>query len=443
MKFYTYLLFIFFCFALVEGNAQKNRKNKLSKKEVEEEYFDENALVYDNHVYQDYIKTPTLYLKGAPITDNIITLGEGASFVLGFDDLEGDLKDYNFSFFHCNNNWEPTDILETDFLESFYDNYIQSAEYGFNTKQHYTHYEIEFPNEEIQFNISGNYVVLVYEDNDIEKPILSKRFMITEQSINISPTIKPASKVDDRNYRQEIDFSISSGVLNIQNPYSNLNVVIQQNGRVDNLVRDLKPVFVKENEIVYDFDEVNNFDGNNEYRFFDFKNLRYQTVNIAQYKKNDTANFVYLLLDPTKTYKNHYSVQELNGKYMIDFENGNDPDTDADYAWVIFTLDYPKPIENGDLYVFGGFTDWKFREDCKLHYLEEIKKYQCAVYLKQGYYNYHYALLKDNQTEADVSFIEGTHYATENDYTIYVYYKEPTERFERLVGVSKINSVNH
>ena len=34
------------------------------------------------------------------------------------------------------------------------------------------------------------------------------------------------------------------------------------------------------------------------------------------------------------------------------------------------------------------------------------------VYLKQGYYNYHYALNDTSTNRVDVSFIEGTHYQT-------------------------------
>ena len=59
------------------------------------------------------------------------------------------------------------------------------------------------------------------------------------------------------------------------------------------------------------------------------------------------------------------------------------------------------------------------------------------VELKQGYYNYHYAINDTSLNYLDVSSIEGTHYQTRNKYQIYVYYKSLNERFERLIGFAE------
>jgi hypothetical protein len=59
--------------------------------------------------------------------------------------------------------------------------------------------------------------------------------------------------------------------------------------------------------------------------------------------------------------------------------------------------------------------------------------------LKQGYYNYQYALLNSSAKE-NINFIEGNHYQTRNDYYIYVYYKPVGARYDQLVGYSKNSS---
>ena len=41
------------------------------------------------------------------------------------------------------------------------------------------------------------------------------------------------------------------------NPYGDLYVVIRQNGRWDNAISGLNPVFVRDNELIYDYDEDN------------------------------------------------------------------------------------------------------------------------------------------------------------------------------------------
>ena len=59
-----------------------------------------------------------------------------------------------------------------------------------------------------------------------------------------------------------------------------LIVVIKQNNSENNMINDLIPIFVKENELVYNYDDENNFFGNNEFRNFDIKSLRYQSQKI-------------------------------------------------------------------------------------------------------------------------------------------------------------------
>jgi hypothetical protein len=61
--------------------------------------------------------------------------------------------------------------------------------------------------------------------------------------------------------------------------------------------------------------------------------------------------------------------------------------------------------------------------------------------MKQGYYNYSYATRKRSNNKIDLTNIDGNHYETENDYYIFVYYRDIRERFDRLVGVSVANSV--
>ena len=438
------VLIIVLALICIEGVSQKKerKKNATNENDPSELYFDNTTMRYEDREYKDYIKSVTFYQPGNPISDNLLALNSNDRLVLGFDDLTGEMKDYNYTVVHCNSSWEPSDMMETEYLDGFYDNYISNYAYSFNTLQKYIHYEVVFPNEDVNITKSGNYLIYVFEDNDQDNPILTRRFMVSENGIVIEPTLKPASKIIDRDFRQEIDFNLTYGALNVINPITNLKIVLQQNGRIDNQISDLKPLFIKNNELTYDYDEQNVFDGNNEFRSFHFKNFNYQSINVQSYSKNDTTNFVDLKMDLKRTYSNYYSVRELNGKYVVDCENCSDPDLDADYGLVHFKLKYPEPVEGGDLFIFGALSNWQFKNECKLVYNEEGRYYEGNVYLKQGYYNYHYVLLKDNESKGSVSFIEGSHFETENDYTIFVYYNDPTERYERLIGVRLFNSLN-
>jgi len=62
--------------------------------------------------------------------------------------------------------------------------------------------------------------------------------------------------------------------------------------------------------------------------------------------------------------------------------------------------------------------------------------------LKQGYYNYEYAYLRDGSADGTASIFEGSHYETENDYLVFIYYRNPQERYDRLLGMSIANTLN-
>ena len=68
------------------------------------------------------------------------------------------------------------------------------------------------------------------------------------------------------------------------------------------------------------------------------------------------------------------------------------------------------------------------------------KKYEKKIQLKQGYYNYSYAVYDSLTNFVDIQHIEGSHYQTKNDYFIYVYYKQINDSYDQLIGFLKISS---
>jgi len=76
-------------------------------------------------------------------------------------------------------------------------------------------------------------------------------------------------------------------------------------------------------------------------------------------------------------------------------------------------------------------------------YNYRTKAYQLRMMLKQGYYNYWYVLLNDDNPKPDASYFEGSHYQTENDYMILVYFHSMSSTYDRLVGFNVLNSNNN
>lgn len=409
----------------------------------ESDYFKDDHLRYENHIYRANIKTVILELENVSLSSPVIELNSNQHLQLSFDDLDGEFKDYSFKFFHCDPHWNHSNIDETEFLTGFYTDHITTFKPSFNTLVTYYHYSAVFPTSQMQFTKSGNYIVMVYESTDAEKPIITQRFQIVESKVNIIAKIHRATFVEQRNTGQEIDFNILFENYPIQSPFTELSVVLQQNNRWDNAIYEIKPLFMKANELEYNYEDINIFNGGNEFRTFDARTTKFQT----QFVKNivlDSTNIYNIYLKPEESRSfNKYSIEsDINGQNLIKTYDVNDSETESEYVYVHFYLKSEDAMPNGNFYVFGALTNWATENWNKLVYNYEEQAYQATLFLKQGYYNYQYVFVEDGKKTADETLIEGSHYETENDYTIMVYQQLPGSRYQRLIGFKKLSSKN-
>jgi hypothetical protein len=397
-------------------------------------------LIYNNHLYQPSIHTALLHPIRFEMGNPMLNLNRGDSLILSFDELDEVPKNYYYTLIHCNADWTPSDLLDSEYLSGFTEEPIYNYESSFNTIQSYTHYEAIIPGENMQPILSGNYLVIVFEEGERAFPVLSKRMMVLDEKVRIEGSVKRATLLDQRNYQHEVDFKVLHPAYEIDNPFGEIYPVIIQNDRWDNAITGLPPVFVKNNELIYDFEEENLFDGGNEYRFFDSKSLRYLSERIKGISFENDTNKITLYTDKKRSFLRYSNLwQDINGKRLIQVQEGSYNGTEADYVITHFSLPYEHEITHGTLYIFGQISDYRFPTTHRLNYNNETGLYEADIYLKQGYYNYEYVLLKEDGN-AISSFIEGTHYETKNDYTIYIYHRPTGEQYDRLIGVKKLNS---
>lgn len=410
----------------------------------DDDYALENYIRYDDYTYDDSIKTVLLFNTRNEMSYPIIGLNGGETIKLSFDDLRRENSIYYFTVIHCNANWEPSDLEQNEYIEGFFEDEIFDFKYSNNTDLYYTHYNLTFPNENMKLTVSGNYIIKAYKVNDSKNPILTKRFMVFENQVGISMDIKRATDVNESYYRQEVDFKINHDGYDVKDPFGKLNVVLMQNYRWDNAITGLKPKYINDTELNYDYNNSENvFDANNEFRDFDIKSIRYQTIRVKkiQFEAHDKLPHVYLLNDERRSFKQYYSMPDINGNYLIKRNEGTDSETEADYVKVHFDLPYSPPIKDGNLYLFGKFCDWKFKEELKLEYDTINQRYEKEVLLKQGYYNYVYCFVKDgSKNTGDISVVEGSHYETKNEYSILVYHRELNDNFDKLVGFATVSN---
>ena len=414
-----------------------NSNKKISKSDIgikSENKNKNNPISINKKKYN--IQTVLLHQKDNQSSKPIINLNSNDILELSFDDLNDKISQLFYSIEHYSFDWKKSDLLISEFVRGFSQNEVIDYEYSFNTLKKYIHYSVLFPSKNFNPIISGNYKIHVFDNYG--DTIISKKFMVIEKKINIESRVKRATLANDRKTKHEIDFTIKHPNLIVDDPFTDIEVVIQQNNNL-NVLKDLKPIYVKNNELIYDYNDENTFFGLNEYRNFSTESIRYFSEKVKNITI-DSNNITVTLFEDLKKSFNNYSIEpDINGDFIIKSQKAWNSSNEAEYLKVIFSLKN-ELLENQDIYIVGKLNDSRLNKKFKLEYNYEKKKYSKSILLKQGYYNYHYQTHDTLKNIYSINDFEGSYYQTRNDYYIYVYHKEIGERYYKLIGLTKTSS---
>ena len=377
------------------------------------------------------IKTILLHKKENNLSLPIINLNSEEQLKLSFDDLNYESSVLYITIEHYDAMWNKSNLMQSEYINGFTSDEIINYQFSFNTLQNYVHYEYLFPSENLKPLLSGNYKFRVYDLNG--DTLFNKRFMVLENKINIDLNIKKATLSSDRKIKHELDFTLNHRNINIVDPFSQIKVIVKQNNKEDNAITNLKPLYIRNNTLIYDYNEENTFFGNNEFRHFDIKSLRYYSERIKNIVYDSTNYKVDLFTESKRAYENYSIEPDLNGKFYIKSQEARNSNIESEYVYVNFKLK-SNFIDEGEIYIIGEFTNWEKNNEFKLEFDSIYNTYNKSIYLKQGYYNYHYAINDTSLSYLDVASIEGTHYQTRNSYEIYVYFNETNNRYQKLIG---------
>lgn len=408
-------------------------------------YFNPKLLQYKDCIYKESIKTAQLQIPQLPNAAPLIPLNGGFSLVLSFDELGDEAQNYSYTLIHCNADWQPSRLHPFDYINGFSRDDITNYEFSFNTTTNYTHYRLNIPNSSMQIIKSGNYLLKVYQNDDPNDLILTKRFMVFENKVNINATYAGTGLSAYFQTHQRINFTIQYRGYNITNPLEEIKVLVLQNGRWDNAL-DLQPVFLRSDELVYNHMERMLFEGSNEFRFFDIRNVRLRGQRVRAMQEIDDEIHVYLTTDFARNRKSEnrwvFRVNQIdrNGRYLVETDNWGITNLDAEYAYVHFSLAMDQPINNGNIYVFGELSDWEPQPNFQMRYNYNTNQYEAQVLLKQGIYDYMYVVKKDGDSKLSTAVTEGNYLETENDYYILVYHTNFFRQFDELIAVRQINT---
>ena len=418
--------FLFFSVLAFELSAHINRKADKELQTIDREY-------------EENIHSILLYPNSSGLTDvlqpPVISINDSRSLLLSFDEMGSQIQNYYVRILNCNADWTLSNLNSIIFLVDYNEYQILDRQPSYNTRMPYIHYKFTVP----KTKISGNFLIMVYRDGDDQDLILTKRFMIYENNVTITPQMKFPVSNSERNTGQQADFSIYYGNT-IQNPMERMSVVVRQNNNWSNAITTLKPVFMRDDVRTYDYTFFNNenvFKGGNEFRFFDLTSLKANGMNVTKIVSTQNKNEVMLAYDKSRVGNAYSTMYDINGSYTPEQYETKGFEIEPDYALITFTLD----VKNvpGRVFIMGALSDWELNADFEMKWDAANSFYSCTVLLKQGYYNYSYVVLPKGAPEADNTFLEGSFAQTQNMYDFIVYYRGPGAMYDAIAGYKSVN----
>ncbi|MCS5489108.1 DUF5103 domain-containing protein [Algoriphagus limi] len=389
----------------------------------------------EDQVFRDHIQSVRIFPQGIEFDSQIdaptISLRDSRSLVLLFDDIAFDPELYTAKLIHCDADWKPSQLKDNDFLSGFNQFNVQDYEYSVNTRLPYIHYRFEIP----RVTKSGNYVVKVYRGREESDAILTKRFMVYEDLFSVGASIVPPSQTSDRRTDQQIDVVVNYSKVEVVNPSSQIKVVIRQNQRWDHAKLINEPTFLNEisKTIRYEnFDGTNSFRAGNEFRFIDLRFIRATGANIASVTVESDVIYAETKVDVPREWEVYSQYLDLNGQYIVYTNDrpGGNPEVESEY--ILTTFRFFAPESSREIYLLGTLTDWGKKPEAKMSWNPKLKVYETTLLLKQGWYDYQFARLEDQQF--DSMEFEGSYFETENEYEVLVYFRALGSRYDQLVG---------
>lgn len=364
----------------------------------------------------------------------IMTLGSDDYLTISFDAMSHIYNRFTYHITHCNANWEPSDLYESDYIEGFNDMPIEDYENSINTTFEYTHYTFSLPNYDTSLKISGNYLLEIIDEDD--NTVAEIRFAVTEDLAKVGLTVTPNTDKDINGRHQQLNMTINHSGLRVIDQTKEILPFVIMNGDINNAVSGFKPTHRSNGRMEYSHCEDLIFNAGNEYRRFEIIDMYDYTQNVDKIDFHSPYYHATLFTDyPHISYRYDY---DHNGRYLVRDHNANNSNIEADYLFVHFTLSANR-LQGGNLYLNGNFTGNNITDDWKMEYDETKKAYTTTALLKQGAYDYRYIWIADNEESSLTAKTEGDCYETKNEYTVMVYYKEVGSRYDRLVGFINYN----
>lgn len=401
-----------------------------------------NAQREPDFIYQKNIRSVKFHRFGEPVSMPIITLNSPEQLELHFDDMETDVKYYYYTLEMRNADWSPVQMSYFDYIKGYTQQRIQTYRTSSAMLSRYTHYQAIVPDRNLMPSKSGNYVLKVFINGDTSKLAFTRRLLVVDRKFPVGVQVQqPFSQQFFRTHHRLLVQVVHRG-FELRYPQQQIRMMILQNNRWDNAIRNLQPTYIKPDVLEFVNEQEMLFPAMREWRWANLRSFRLLGDRIRRQQNTDSSYTVFVQDDRSRLGTPYYFFRDVNGRLLYETVERISPFWEADYAKVKFSFLPPGgvPFREKELFLFGEITDYGRLKEAKMQFNEEKRLYETELNLKQGYYDYVYALKDPKSTVFETDQTEGNAWEAEDLYTVLVYYRELGGRYDQLLGVSIVSS---
>ena len=387
------------------------------------------------HIFDNNVHSLKVCLASNMYVPPVLMMNSDDRLLVNFDYLDYDVHYLRYSVTHCNADWQPSQLVESEYVSGF--NYADIDDYAPSeaTYVHYYNYQFTLPNSDMEFLVSGNYLLSVYEQDDPSKILFQTRFSVCEGKVSVFPQVTSRTDIEYNNRFQQVSFDIRYKPNQIKDPYSEFTCIVSQNSREDNAVVVNRPTMVGVDHVTYEHNRDLIFAAGNEFRRFETVNAHNINMGVQSIRYYEPMYHAVLMVDEPRNELQYLYDKTQYGRFTIrNAEAFGENALQADYMITHFSLNTLGKLNGGNVWLYGEFLEGSPASQAMMNYDASSGCYTADLLLKQGAYNYMYLWVPDGTTVGQTSLIEGDHYETVNEYLVKVYDRPTGERYDRFVG---------
>ena len=388
------------------------------------------TLIFDNNV-----RSLKVCLESNMYVPPVLMMNSDDRLVVNFDYIDYDVHYLRYSVTHCNADWQPSQLLENEYVSGFNYADIDDYEQSMATYVHYYNYQFTLPNPDMEFLVSGNYLLTVYEQDNPDKLLFQTRISVCEGTVSVFPQVTSRTDVEYNNRMQQVSFDVRYKPGLIRDPYSELTCIVSQNSRDDNAVTVNRPMMVANDHVTWDHNRDLIFFAGNEFRRFETVSSHSINMGVSSIRYYDPIYHATLFVDEPRDEVQYLYDKTQFGRFTVrNAEAYDENPLEADYMITHFALDAGGKLGGGNVWLYGEFINGYPATQAMMKYDDSSGCYTADLLLKQGAYNYMYLWVPDGTSVGLTGKIEGDHYETVNEYLVKVYDRPMGERYDRLIG---------